>query len=121
MTEKKEKNKYLFCFLYLLVILCFTFLPFRLRLSFINDTVLYVFGVTVSLMAAYSFIRTRRFVFAFIYAGVIIFNFFLKNNINLGNSLAESFNILCTAFMAHYLLKNIDMGKCRWFSIVFIA
>lgn len=121
MTEKKEQNKYLFSFLYLLVILCFTFLPLRLRLSFINDTVLYVFGVTVSLMAAYSFVRTRRFVFAFIYASVIIINFFLKNNINLGNSLAESFNILCTAFMAHYLLNNLDMGKCRWFSIVFIA
>ena len=119
--EKKEKYRYLFFFLFLLVILEFTFLPFRLRLAFIGDILPYIFGIAISLLAASSFVGTKRFVLASIYACVIISNFFLKDNINLGNSLAESFNILCTAFMAHYILKRIDMDKCRWFTCAFIA
>lgn len=114
-------NKYLIYLLYLFVILDFTFLPFSLRFTWGGFFLPYIVGLIVSLLAAYSFTGTKRFTFAFFYAFVIIINFFLKDNINLGNSLSESFSILCTAFMAHYMLNRIDLSKCKWLTFIFVV
>lgn len=115
------RNRNLIILLYLFVILEFTFLPFSLRFTFGGFFFRYVIGLITSLVAAYSFVRTRRFVFAFIYCLVVILNFFVKDNINLGNSLAESFNILCAAFMAHYVFSQRESIKYRFFTYVFIG
>lgn len=105
--------------IYLFVILYFTFLPFKLRFTFGGFFLPYVVGLIVSFIAAFSFTGTKRFAFAFMYAIVVILNFFFKDNINLGNSLAESFNVLCTAFMACYVLNHKDKTTYRFFTYTF--
>ena len=99
-----SSKDYLVLFLYTFVVLHFTFTPVQYLVNLGSEYSPYFIGIIISFFVVFSYVRTKMFIPLILYIIIVFLDYLFKENINLGNSLAESFNLLVTAFMAYYVL-----------------
>lgn len=116
--NNNRKNVFLLL-LFGFIIIKFSFLPFSFLPVFRSAFLPYIVGIVASFYAAYSFVRTKKFLCMLCYIIAMIFNYIIGDDVNIGNILSESFTIWATAFLSYYLLEKSNQNYLSVFIIYF--
>lgn len=107
--------------LFSFVVLAFTFIPFRIPLTFLGKYLHFGIGVITCLLASPKFLKTKMFGVALMYTVVLLLNASYKTFVNLGNVLSETSSIIITGFMIYYAFKADYTRKFRLLIVILFS